>query len=100
MADLDISALWSWIIPLWSIFLIVAFLGGVLISPIALQHVRISPIALQQDSGSNAAPAEGAPAKGAPAKGASAKGANAKGANAKGDPAVVKAASAVAIPAA
>jgi hypothetical protein len=40
MAELDLSALWSWIIPLWSIFLIVAFLGGVLITPIALQHVR------------------------------------------------------------
>lgn len=40
MVDLDLSSLWFWIIPLWSIFLIVAFLGGVLITPVPLQHVR------------------------------------------------------------
>jgi len=28
--DLDFSSLWSWTIPLWSLFLIVLFLGGVI----------------------------------------------------------------------
>ncbi len=28
--DLDISSLWSWTIPLWGLFVIVFFLGGVL----------------------------------------------------------------------
>lgn len=28
--DLDISSLWSWTLPLWGLFLIVLFLGGVL----------------------------------------------------------------------
>jgi hypothetical protein len=28
--DLDISSLWSWTLPLWGLFVIVMFLGGIL----------------------------------------------------------------------
>lgn len=28
--ELDISSLWSWVMPLWGLFLLVLFLGGVL----------------------------------------------------------------------
>jgi hypothetical protein len=31
--DLDISSLWSWTVPLWGLFVIVLFLGGVLREP-------------------------------------------------------------------
>jgi hypothetical protein len=34
--DLDISSLWSWTLPLWGLFVIVLFLGGVLQEPIVL----------------------------------------------------------------
>ena len=32
--DLDISSLWSWTLPLWGLFVIVLFLGGVLREPL------------------------------------------------------------------
>ena len=35
--DLDFSSLWSWTIPLWGLFLIVLFLGGVLTEPVVLE---------------------------------------------------------------
>jgi hypothetical protein len=28
--DLDISSLWSWTVPLWGLFVIVMYLGGIL----------------------------------------------------------------------
>jgi hypothetical protein len=34
--DLDISSLWSWTLPLWGLFVIVLFLGGVLREPMVL----------------------------------------------------------------
>lgn len=34
--DLDISSLWSWTLPLWGLFVIVLFLGGVLREPMIL----------------------------------------------------------------
>jgi hypothetical protein len=34
--DLDISSLWSWTLPLWGLFVIVLFLGGVLQEPVVL----------------------------------------------------------------
>jgi hypothetical protein len=37
--ELDLSSLWSWTIPLWSLFLIVAFLGGVLTTPVVLMGI-------------------------------------------------------------
>jgi hypothetical protein len=37
--DLDISSLWSWTIPLWGLFLIVLFLGGVLTQPTVLESI-------------------------------------------------------------
>lgn len=53
--ELDTSALWSWTIPLWGLFVLVLFLGGVLRAPVILQglpnhvggaikkHVRWAP---------------------------------------------------------
>ena len=35
--DLDFSSLWSWTLPLWGLFLIVFFLGGVLTESVVLQ---------------------------------------------------------------
>lgn len=35
--ELDTSALWSWTIPLWGLFVLVLFLGGVLRAPVILQ---------------------------------------------------------------
>jgi len=34
--DLDISSLWSWTIPLWGLFVIVFFLGGILTQEMVL----------------------------------------------------------------
>ena len=57
--ELDTSALWSWTIPLWGLFVLVLFLGGVLRAPVILQglpdqtggvfkkHVRWSPASYQ-----------------------------------------------------
>jgi hypothetical protein len=41
--ELDLSSLWSWTIPLWSLFLIVAFLGGVLTTPVVLMGIVPTP---------------------------------------------------------
>ena len=35
--DLDLSSLWSWTVPLWGLFLVVMFLGGVLMETTVLQ---------------------------------------------------------------
>ena len=37
--DLDLSALWSWTVPLWGLFLIVLFLGGVLTQDTVLESI-------------------------------------------------------------
>jgi hypothetical protein len=37
--DLDLGGLWSWTVPLWGLFTIVFFLGGVLTSPISLPQL-------------------------------------------------------------
>jgi len=37
--DLDLGGLWSWTVPLWGLFAIVFFLGGVLTSPIKIASV-------------------------------------------------------------
>ena len=39
--DLDLSALWSWTIPLWGLFVLVLFLGGVLIAPTVLETMPV-----------------------------------------------------------
>jgi len=39
LGELDLSSLWSWTIPLWSLFLILLFLVGVAGLPIELQAV-------------------------------------------------------------
>jgi hypothetical protein len=40
--DLDFSSLWSWTLPLWGLFLIVFFLGGVLTESVVLQGLAPS----------------------------------------------------------
>jgi hypothetical protein len=37
--DLDLGGLWSWTVPLWGLFTIVFFLGGVLTSPVSLPQL-------------------------------------------------------------
>jgi hypothetical protein len=39
--DLDISSLWSWTIPLWGLFVIVFFLGGILTQETVLDALPI-----------------------------------------------------------
>lgn len=34
---MDLSSLWTWTFPLWGLFIIVLFLGGILISPVVLK---------------------------------------------------------------
>lgn len=34
--DLDLGGLWSWTIPLWGLFAIVFFLGGILTAPVKI----------------------------------------------------------------
>jgi len=41
--DLDFSSLWSWTLPLWGLFIIVFFLGGVLTESVVLQGLAPSP---------------------------------------------------------
>lgn len=33
MAELDFSSVWSWTVPLWGLFVLVLFLGGILADP-------------------------------------------------------------------
>ena len=40
-ADLDISSLWSWTLPLWILFLVVLFVGGVMIQKPVVQAVAV-----------------------------------------------------------
>ena len=37
--DLDTSSLWSWTVPLWGLFVIVLFLGGVLTDTAILEGI-------------------------------------------------------------
>jgi hypothetical protein len=37
--DLDTSSLWSWTLPLWGLFLIVLFLGGILKESVVLEGI-------------------------------------------------------------
>lgn len=46
--DLDLGGLWSWTVPMWGLFAIVFFLGGILTSPaelISLTKVLPTPTA-------------------------------------------------------
>jgi len=45
MAELDFSSLWSWTIPLWSLFLIVLFLAGLLGKTVTLRAIPGLPFA-------------------------------------------------------
>lgn len=45
--DLDLSALWSWTIPLWGLFVLVLFLGGVLVAPTILEGMPTTAAATQ-----------------------------------------------------
>ncbi len=38
--EIDFSGLWSWTVPLWSLFLLILFLGGVLLQPTVLKGVE------------------------------------------------------------
>ena len=44
--DMDFSSLWSWTLPLWGLFLIVLFLGGVLTETVVLQGLMPSGSAM------------------------------------------------------
>ena len=46
--DLDLSALWSWTVPLWGLFVLVLFLGGVLVAPTILEGM---PATVQEGGG-------------------------------------------------
>lgn len=37
--DLDFSSLWTWTLPLWGLFVIVLFLGGVLTDTVVLEGI-------------------------------------------------------------
>jgi hypothetical protein len=37
--DLDIGGLWSWTLPLWGLFVLVFFLGGVITSPVSISSL-------------------------------------------------------------
>lgn len=38
--EIDFSSLWSWTVPLWGLFLLILFLGGVLTQPVVLEGVQ------------------------------------------------------------
>jgi hypothetical protein len=42
--DMDLSALWSWTVPLWGLFVLVLFLGGVLVAPTVLEGMPVVAI--------------------------------------------------------
>lgn len=37
--ELDLGGLWSWTVPLWGLFVLVLFLGGMMTAPIVLTPV-------------------------------------------------------------
>ncbi len=39
--ELDFSSLWSWTVPLWSLFLLILFLGGVLTQPVVVEGLQV-----------------------------------------------------------
>jgi hypothetical protein len=43
--DLDLSSLWSWTIPLWGLFVLVLFLGGVLTQETVLEGLPLPSMA-------------------------------------------------------
>jgi hypothetical protein len=51
--DLDISSLWSWTLPLWGLFVIVLFLGGVLREPMVLTVPGFSAVGANKGGGAH-----------------------------------------------
>lgn len=49
--DLDLSALWSWTVPLWGLFVLVLFLGGVLVAPTILEGIPVAAAVTQSGGG-------------------------------------------------
>jgi hypothetical protein len=39
--ELDLSSLWSWTVPLWGLFVIVFFLGGIYIQPVLFKELAL-----------------------------------------------------------
>jgi hypothetical protein len=37
---LDLAGLWSWTVPLWGLFVLVLFLGGIMTAPITLSPME------------------------------------------------------------
>uniref|UniRef100_A0A6C0DBV4 Uncharacterized protein n=1 Tax=viral metagenome TaxID=1070528 RepID=A0A6C0DBV4_9ZZZZ len=60
MTELDFSSLWSWTIPLWSLFLIVLFLAGLLGKTVTLRAIPGLPFAASSSSAASAASAAAA----------------------------------------
>jgi hypothetical protein len=54
--DLDLGGLWSWTVPLWGLFAVVFFLGGVLTSPIKIASVgaMLEPLQINPAAGAAA----------------------------------------------
>ncbi len=56
MAELDLSALWSWTIPLWGLFVLALFLGGVLLAPQVLEAIAPAAAAVGAFAGDGGGP--------------------------------------------
>lgn len=54
--EIDFSSLWSWTVPLWGLFLLILFLGGVLTQPVILEGVQnVATVASGMSGGAIAA---------------------------------------------
>lgn len=47
--ELDFSSVWSWTVPLWGLFVLVLFLGGVIADPPTL--MAAAPVGAQAGGG-------------------------------------------------
>jgi hypothetical protein len=46
--EIDFGSLWTWTLPLWGLFVIILFLGGVIMKPVILEGIgtAVLPIAV------------------------------------------------------
>lgn len=40
--EIDFGSLWTWTLPLWGLFVIILFLGGVIMKPVILEGIFTS----------------------------------------------------------
>jgi hypothetical protein len=56
--EIDFGSLWTWTLPLWGLFVIILFLGGVIMKPVILEGIGSSVLSMTSATGGAGAAAD------------------------------------------